>query len=91
MEFRNIVNFAISSFVIFALVAFIPIFYLTFIVFSTTLVGIQLAEWLMTVTRKYILWETVSPKNKAVLITGYYIFCYSTDLLKKEIIPFFDI
>ncbi|XP_054706872.1 retinol dehydrogenase 16-like [Uloborus diversus] len=30
----------------------------------------RLAEWLMTVTRRYFLYKKISPKNKAILITG---------------------
>lgn len=70
MDFANLLNFLLSLSIIYLAVALQPFAYSTFLVFSVASLGIKLAEWLMTITREYILNEKVCSKNKAVLITG---------------------
>ena len=73
MEFRNFLNFVLSSLIIYVFLKVVPYVYNVFIVLSSAVAVMKLAEWLMTSTRKYFLYKTVSPKNKAVLITGKFI------------------
>lgn len=70
MEFRNFFNFVFSSLIICAFIKYVPYAYEVFITLSSATAVMKLAEWLMTTTRRYFLYKTVSPKNKAVLITG---------------------
>lgn len=49
---------------------YVPYAYDVVFTLSSATAVMKLAEWLMTTTRKYFLYKTVSPKNKAVLITG---------------------
>lgn len=70
MMFRNFLNFVISFVVIISVTVLTPGLYDIFVKFSVIIVGMKLAEWLMTCTRKYFLYKTVNPRNKAVLITG---------------------
>lgn len=70
MEFRNLLNFTISSLIISVFLIFVPYAYDVFAVLSVSVAVMKLAEWLMTCTRKFFLYKTVSPKNKAILITG---------------------
>lgn len=67
---RNFFNYILSLTIIYFLLSSVPLLYNVFTAFSAGWLGIKLAGWLMTITRRYILYTIICPKDKAVLITG---------------------
>lgn len=67
---RNFFNYILSLTIIYFLISSVPLLCDVFTAFSAGWLGLKLAGWLMTITRRYILYTRISPKDKAVLITG---------------------